>query len=83
MMNLELLMNKNPIAFYELLQKCRNPKHAMFGNSVEIVEKLGLMNSGLVHGTVKNIVLSAVAGDDLEMTINSPIVEKRNFTNNF
>lgn len=29
MMNIELLMEKNPIAFYELVQKCRNPKHKM------------------------------------------------------
>jgi hypothetical protein len=80
MMNLELLMEKNPIAFYELVEKCRNPKHEMFGNTAEVAEGLALMNNRQCHSTTRDIVLSAVHGEDLEMTLGSPI-EKRGIEN--
>ncbi len=80
MMNLKLLMNKNPIAFYELVEKCRNSEHEMFGNTREVVEGLALMNNGTCHETTRDIVLSAVHGEDLGMTLGSP-VEKREIAN--
>lgn len=80
MMNLECLMSKNPIAFYELVEKCKNPKHEMFGNTKKVAEELALMNSGSVHDITKNIVLSAVQGEELNMTLNSP-VEKNSPSN--
>lgn len=79
MMSLELLMNKNPIACYELVQKCKDSKHTMFGNTKKVVEDLALMNSGSIHDTVKDIVLSAVEGDELNMVLTSPI-EKSSVT---
>lgn len=74
MMNLTRLINSNPIAFYELVQKCRDNNHQMFGNTKEIAVSLALMDrSGSVHRTVKDVVLSAVQGDDFDMTLGNPI----------
>jgi len=78
MINLRALINENPSALKELLQKCRDPKHKMLGNTQETVEKLGLIDeSGSVHAITKNVVLSAVQDDDLGMTLNSPIERQR------
>jgi hypothetical protein len=77
MRNLDFLMKKNPIAFYELVQKCRNPKHDMLENTNAEVEKLALMQSGSIHEITKNIILSSVEGEGLGMTLKSP-VERNN-----
>ena len=81
MMNLEQLMKTDSVAFYELVQKCRNSNHTMWGNSSNTAESWGLMASGRVSGAVSDIVLSAVNGDDLDMTLESPIAEKNNLSN--
>jgi hypothetical protein len=79
MLSLETLISTNPIAFYELVQKCRNPKHKMFADTEEDIKGLGLMHSGSVHECIRNIVLSAVEGDDLDMRLTSPF-EQSSFT---
>lgn len=75
MMSLELLMTRNPAAFYELVQKCRDNTHKMFGNTESVLEELALISrpTGSVHDFVRNIVLSAVVGDDLEMQLGNPV----------
>lgn len=73
MINLDALMKKNPIAFYELVQKCRNPQHKMFGNTEQVAESLALIERGSIHDSVRNIVLSAVEGDGLKMSLSSPV----------
>src|SRR3990167_5007413 len=66
MMSLEALINSNRIAFYELVEKCRDSKHEMFGNTKEVVAKWALICSdGSVHSCIKDVVLSAVEGDGL------------------
>ena len=76
MMSLEALMNSNPIAFYELVEKARDSRHQMFGNTRQVVEKTALMNGGSIHDTVKDVILSAVSGKDLEMSLGSPVDSK-------
>ncbi len=73
MISLESLLNSNMIAFYELVQKCRDENHKMFGNTMTTIEKFNLAARGLVHQTVKDVVLSAVKGKELQMFLGDPI----------
>lgn len=78
MISLEGLINKNPIAFYEFVMKARNPKHDMFGKTQKVVSRLALIDSnGEIHSTVKDIILSAVNGDGLDLKLTSPLLENR------
>ena len=79
MITLEHLYNNDPITFYELVTACRNPDHVLWGGSGEKLVNLVMLESvdgsghGKAHDAVKSIVLSAVEGEDLEMTLVSPV----------
>lgn len=73
MMSLENLVQTNPIAAYELVEVCKNPAHKLFGNAGDILNGLGLLDSGHVHSSVKNVVLSAFEGEGLGMRLTFPI----------
>lgn len=67
-------MRNQPIAFYELVMCCREHGHKPFGNTGEILRSGGLLlGDDRPHDTIRNIVLSAVSGEGLEMTLGSPI----------
>jgi hypothetical protein len=68
------LMNKNPIAFYELVMICRDPTHQLFGNTTIKLQELALLDeSGQPHSSTRDLVLSSVRGEGLEMSLSSPI----------
>lgn len=71
------LFEKEPIQLYELVQKCRNSAHKMFGNTAQALADLSLVGPGpehRVHDSIRNIVLSASEGKGaLDLTIVSPI----------
>jgi len=70
LMNLGLLMDRNPIAFYELVSLCRDPKHRLFGNTAEVIRDLSLIQSdGTPHEVVRNVVSHHVTGDGLNMAL--------------
>ena len=74
MMSLESLIETNPVAFYELVMKCRDVNHRFFGNTGEVLQKLSLVQTdGNVHDSIRNIVSSAVDGDGVDMTLGSPV----------
>lgn len=74
MISLQMLMERNPVAFYELVMKCRDRKHVLFGNTGKVLEELAMTSSdGSVHDSIRNIVLSAVSGEELNMTLGSPL----------
>jgi len=73
MLSLQRLMREKPIALYELVQLCMNNKHDLFGNAGEILEELGLVKNGVVHDSIRNIVLSAVEGDGCNMRLTNPL----------
>jgi len=75
MASLDSLMKKNPMALYELTQKCRDENHKVFNEHLELVLKDGCLmeQDGKIHESIKNIVLSAVVGDGLDMILDSPI----------
>lgn len=73
-LNLELLMSQEPIAFYELVCVCRDPGHQIFGNcGTKLQDRDFLDGSGRPFTTVRNVVLSSVAGDD--MMYQSPFMD--------
>jgi len=80
MAKLRDLEGTNPIALYELVMKCRDEKHKLHDR--EVVETLigeKLANPGgsaddiIILDSIRGIVLSAVEGDGLKMTIGSPL----------
>jgi hypothetical protein len=79
MMSLESLFNdlSGVLAVYELREKARNPKHEFFGNLGEKLKELSLVQQdGSVHDSIKNIVLSAVEGESLQMHLVNPIAQQ-------
>lgn len=72
MLALNNLIDRNAIAFYEFVMKCRNPDHEFFGDCAEHMKGL-LEANGSVHESIRNIVNSAVVGDELDMRIVNPV----------
>ena len=76
MMSLNQLMQGLPGAIdaYELVEKCKDPDHKMFGDSEKHLIDAGLMEGpGRIHDSIRNVVLSAAVGDGLELHFESPI----------
>lgn len=68
------LLRSNPVAFYELVMKARDARHRFWSDSIRRdLADLGLVDSeGRVHRSVANVVVSAVTGDGLAMTLGDP-----------
>lgn len=74
MMSLEHLMEDRPLAFYDLAMRCRDRSYKFFGDNEEYLKSLDIVDrDGSIHGSIRNIVLSAVEGDGLDMHIRSPV----------
>ena len=74
MMILDNLLETKPIVAYELVMKCRDKNHKLFGQSGADLQNLSLVDAnGGVHDSVRNIILSAAEGDGLNMQFVSPI----------
>jgi hypothetical protein len=68
------LMEENPILFYELVMKARDSRHECFGKTGEELRKREFIDqNGRMHDSLRNVIVSAVSGDGLEMTLGSPI----------
>ena len=71
---LETLVEKNPIAFYELVQISRNPKHKLLGNTGDILRDLALIEAnGQPCDATRLIVLAATEGEGLALKLVQPI----------
>lgn len=71
------LMANNPIAFFELVEKARNPHHRLFGNSGEVLRSLALIErDGDLHNTTRDVVLSAISGEGLAMRLGDPFTDQ-------
>ena len=80
MWSLNNLLKHHPTVFYELVQKCQNSQHEMLDNTEEIAKKRGLIKQdGKIHEAIKNVILSAVTVNGLEIILGSPI---KNHSNN-
>ena len=71
---LDGLLKKDPVSFYEIVQKARNRDHVMFGKSGQVCKDISLLKpDDSMHGSIRNIILSSVAGDGLSMRLVSPV----------
>jgi hypothetical protein len=71
LMSLEMLMEENPIAFYELVQLCRDKNHSLFGNTYDKLLGLSLIQgNGQPHQSTREIVLAHTEGEGLDLTLN-------------
>ncbi len=76
MASLRHLNETQPIAVFELASKCRDSSHKLFGNNGKVLTDLALLDSDCgVHSSIKNIVLSAIEGDGMDMMLCSPIAK--------
>lgn len=67
-------MKSKPMAVYELNELCKDRNHKIFGTLGADLKELALLGAdGQPHGSIKNIVLSAISGEGLEMTLASPV----------
>lgn len=74
MISLDHLIATDVIAFYELVQLCKNPQHKLSGNTGDTLRGLNLVRRDEgIHDSIRNIVLSATSGDGLDMALGSPI----------
>lgn len=72
--SLKTLLATDPITLIELLRKCQNPNHDMFGGTKDKAESLNLTSGGVVHEDIKNIVLSSVRQvNKFEIAIDDPV----------
>jgi hypothetical protein len=74
------LADKYPTAFFDLVNQVRDPGYEVFSpGEVGVLVSLGLALEGstmkklVVHDSVRNIVLSAVGGNGLEMRLGDPL----------
>lgn len=69
------LADTDPIAIYELHQKCQNRDHKFYGNYQQTLTRRKLLeDSGFPHNTVRNILLSAyVSKGDWDFALETPI----------
>lgn len=71
---LKCLFDEKPVAFLELVTKCRDGSHQWFGSAEQICKDYTLIPSdGRIHDSIKNIVLSAIEGEGLGMVLGSPL----------
>ena len=75
MIALKRLIGEDPISFYELVMKARDPNHRVFSqHQIDVLKELSLMEpSGNLYQTVTNVALSAVTGEGLGMTLGDPV----------
>ncbi len=66
------------LALYELHQKALNPNHKVDEGYSQFLRDLNLIESdGNLHDVTKNIVLSSIEGEGLEMRLVNPVVSTR------
>lgn len=79
MLSLKSLMDETKgaegaLAVYELREKCRDSQHEIWGDLQQPLVRLSLISEqGIVHGSIRNVVLSAVVGEMLDMHLVSPV----------
>lgn len=70
------LLKQQPLVFYDLVMRCRDREYEMWSETEDGLKKLSLLQpDGQPHGTTKNIILSAVEGDEGDMYIVNPILD--------
>lgn len=65
---------RDPLMAYDVVMRAREPNYKFFGSAEERAKRLAILDdNGVMHGSVRNIILAAVTGDGLDMQLHSPI----------
>lgn len=77
MMALKRLLNSGIpelLQFYDLVMVCKDRTYSITSNNSNELQSAGLLESnGLPHESIKNIVLSAVTGTEMDFQLGSPL----------
>jgi hypothetical protein len=73
-MALESFMMDKTTAFFDFVMHIRGKKDNLSASVIEAATKYGLIGGTGIHNDVKAIVLSAVTGDGLQMSLGNPVV---------
>lgn len=68
---------RNVTVFYDIVTACRDPKYMSQISKANMMklEGLALVKNGRVHDSIKNVVLSSVEGEELEMELVNPVMD--------
>ena len=73
------LWNEKPMVAYDFIMICRDRNYKPFGSIIVLLLETNMVQfdgeSCSVHDSVKNIVLSAVTGEGIDMVLGSPVKE--------
>jgi hypothetical protein len=70
---LRALLNDDPIGFYEVVQKARNPQHELFGSYGRKLAAQGLVDErGAMHESIRNVILSSAEGEGFGLSLVHP-----------
>lgn len=76
MMSLQELFWNKPVIVYELVMLARDPSHQLYANTSEVLQQLALVEAkDRMDDSVRNVVLSAVDGEGIDMILRNPVIE--------
>ena len=70
---LEIFMHDNVLAFYDFVMHIRGKKGNLSPKVTESATSYGLIDGTGIRDEVKAVVLSAVTGDGLQMSLGDPV----------
>jgi hypothetical protein len=74
LMTLQVVRDAHPLALFEAVQIARNPSHLPFGNLGSVLSGYGLLDTdGRMHDDTRHVVLSAAAGDGMDLALTNPV----------
>jgi hypothetical protein len=73
-LSLQSLMRDLPIVFLDFVEFCQDSQCQIDKKKKEVLKKRGLLeDNGAIHDSIKNIVLSSVKGEGMDMRLTNPI----------
>ena len=71
-LNLERVLEIDPIAFYEVVELARDPHHDLWGDTQILQDHALVQVDGTMLNAVRDVVLASVAGDEENLRLVSP-----------
>ena len=75
MIALHQIIAEDGIAFYELVEFCKDSNHKIRGGADKLKTLALLQSDGSIHSDVREIVLAAIEGEGLDLALVSPYTE--------
>jgi hypothetical protein len=71
---LENFMQDKVLAFYDFVMHVRGKKDKLSASVIEAATSYGLIDGTDIHDDVRAVILSAVTGEGLQMSLSDPVV---------